>query len=139
MVGTLVALDVDGTLMPSSGVLSPRTVSACQAVQKRDAMDVTVCTGREWSRSRDVAEAIGSRFVLASSGAIIMERDTSRSTWKLLRKRWLDVGVALQIFDALVERFPGPDELIMNLDYDDRWYDSSTLFLELMRHRLDPL
>ena len=118
MARTLVALDIDGTLMPTSGQLSVRTNSACRDVQAREAMEVTLCTGREWSRSVDIANEIGCRWALTGSGAMILERQEAAGgeRWRVLRRRWMGQGVALKVLGLLELEFTG--RIIVNLDYD---------------------
>jgi len=54
---TLLAFDVDGTLLNNNGELSQRTVTAIASASDQGAT-ITLATGRSWSELKDIIEAI---------------------------------------------------------------------------------
>ena len=72
----LVAIDFDGTLLNPAGAVSPRTVAA---VHRAVAAGLHVCfaTGRNWTESRAIVEAVGHRgpCVFVGGAAVVDTRD----------------------------------------------------------------
>jgi Cof subfamily protein (haloacid dehalogenase superfamily) len=78
----LLALDVDGTLLDSSGALRPRTSVAVARAAEAGIRPV-LCTGRRYRRARPIAEALGLEAPLVcNSGAIVKEPAAHRTLWR---------------------------------------------------------
>lgn len=74
----LLALDVDGTLVTARGDVAPVDKEAIDAARRRG-VTVTICTGRLYAGTRDVALAIGLRGPLACmDGSVLCTTDGDR-------------------------------------------------------------
>ncbi len=74
----LLALDVDGTLVTSDGSIAPLDRDAIEAARRRGVV-ITICTGRLYAGTRDVALAIGLRGPLACmDGSVLCTTDGDR-------------------------------------------------------------
>lgn len=71
-----VALDVDGTIMHEDGTIDDAVAESVAAAVGRGHL-VTLATGRSWSTTRPVIEALGlaPEYVVCANGAITMRRD----------------------------------------------------------------
>jgi Cof subfamily protein (haloacid dehalogenase superfamily) len=115
----LVAIDVDGTLLPSHGQrLSARTVEALQAAQ-RVGIVVAIATGRRTAYTAPLFDGLGLRAdtpLITSNGAV-----TRTLSGDLVDRCHLPAEVArglcglLRNFGAMVFTFdrPGPGELVL--------------------------
>lgn len=102
LAGRLLACDVDGTLLDSSGTLRSRTVDALDAAVGAGAT-VTLATGRDWNAVRDIVAAIpAARYSLCVNGSEVLEADGS-----LLHGVELDAAVAAAAVAALRTAIPG--------------------------------
>ncbi len=78
----LLALDVDGTLLDSSGVLRPRTAKAV-ARASRAGLRPILCTGRRYRRALPIAQALGlDAPLVCNSGAIIKNPRNDQTLWR---------------------------------------------------------
>lgn len=71
-----VALDVDGTIMHEDGTIDDAVSESVARAVARGHL-VTLATGRSWSTTRPVIEALGlaPEYVVCANGAITMRRD----------------------------------------------------------------
>ncbi|MDE2862580.1 MAG: HAD hydrolase family protein [Chloroflexota bacterium] len=71
----MLALDIDGTLIPSGGQLSQRTIAAVRAASAAG-MRIVIATGRRWRTAQMVLEPLGAGdFLIQSSGAVVRDLD----------------------------------------------------------------
>ncbi len=78
----LLALDVDGTLLDSEGLLRPRTRAAV-ARARSAGMLVILCTGRRYRRARPIAdELLLDSPLVCNSGAIIKDPRDHSTRWR---------------------------------------------------------
>jgi 5-amino-6-(5-phospho-D-ribitylamino)uracil phosphatase len=69
----LVALDLDGTLLPASKKLTDRTIGVVRDVRAAG-IEVTLATGKGWNHTRRYAEELGlTAPVVALEGALVAE------------------------------------------------------------------
>lgn len=96
----LIAVDLDGTLVPQSQGIDPRVVRAVTGVQERGAI-VVAATGRSLSTTAPVARDAGMHeWAVVSNGAVIGTVDPER----VVEARTFD---ATELLDALVPLVPG--------------------------------
>jgi len=99
----LVALDLDGTLLPSSKVLTDRAIGVLRDVRAAG-IDVTLATGKGWNHTRRYAEELGltaplvaleGAYVARADGDALHRRTLSDATLRGVHDavRGLDVGV----------------------------------------------
>ena len=78
----VLALDVDGTLLDSSGTLRPTTAAAV-ARAARAGIRPVLCTGRRYRRARPVAEQLGlDAPLVCNSGALVKEPAGHATLWR---------------------------------------------------------
>ncbi|MGE3820874.1 MAG: HAD family hydrolase [Isosphaeraceae bacterium] len=78
----LLALDVDGTLLDSSGTLRPVTAKAIARAADAGIRPV-LCTGRRYRRARPIAQLLGlDSPIVCNSGAILKEPQGHRTLWR---------------------------------------------------------
>ena len=96
----LVAVDLDGTLLDSSGKVSPRNIKAfCDL---RDAgYKVVPATGRSWRESRRVFEAINATGMAVTSGGSVL---SDAATGKTIERIVIDPALVRRLTLALLER-----------------------------------
>jgi Cof subfamily protein (haloacid dehalogenase superfamily) len=100
---SLMALDLDGTLLRSVGSISVRTRQALVAAQAAG-LTVMSVTARPPRRVRQIADSIGlSGLAICSNGAVLYDLATD----SLLRETILAVHVAVGLVGALREGAPG--------------------------------
>lgn len=137
----LVALDIDGTLMPSfSTSLSERTVKALKATQDAG-ICVTIATGRRIAYTTPLFAAAGLRAdtpLIASNGAVThtlggdridrshLEARVARALCGLLRK-----------FGALVFTFDKPGKGELALEDPEQAHERITLWMEANRSSIE--
>jgi HAD superfamily hydrolase (TIGR01484 family) len=112
MAGTLVALDLDGTMLRRDGVMSPAVREAVQELARSGA-DVVIATGRAIGSTMPIATYLGLEhgFVVCSNGAVTLELDPQepdgyrilevvtfdpRPALEMLRGSWPDAVVAVE-------------------------------------------
>jgi hypothetical protein len=75
----LIALDLDGTLLGSEGVISAENIRAIGDARAAGAI-VVPCTGRAWHESRHLFQDVpGLELGVFVGGAVVSEMDTGRS------------------------------------------------------------
>ena len=96
----LVAVDLDGTLLDSSGKVSPRNIKAfCDL---RDAgYKVVPATGRSWRESRRVFEVINATGMAVTSGGSVL---SDAATGKTIERIVIDPALVRRLTLALLER-----------------------------------
>lgn len=100
--GSLLALDVDGTLLRSDGTVGTRTLDALDRARDAGAM-LTLATGRDWSAVRDLlAEVPAVDYCLCVNGTEVVT-----SAGDVLHAEELDVDVARAAVAALRQALPG--------------------------------
>ena len=96
----LLALDIDGTLLGPSGVLSERTREAVRAAGEAGWL-VTLATGRRWGSTTPVADLLGLQAPLITfNGALVR----SAATGEILRYTPLAAEAIGPFVEALVRR-----------------------------------
>lgn len=71
----LIALDIDGTILPQDGVIQDGTIREVDRLRAAG-HEVMLATGRSWFDTRGIHERLGlsSRFVVSANGAFTLER-----------------------------------------------------------------
>ncbi len=78
----MLALDVDGTLLDSRGVLRTRTRQAV-ALAAEQGIRPVLCTGRRYRRARPIAEMLGlDAPIVCNSGALVKAHDGRETLWR---------------------------------------------------------
>ncbi len=78
----LLALNVDGTLLDSTGALRPRTAEAIARVG-RAGLRTILCTGRRYRRALPIAQELGlDAPLVCNSGAIIKDPRDGSTLWR---------------------------------------------------------
>ena len=96
----LIAVDLDGTLLDSSGKVSPRNIKAIADL--RDAgFKVVPATGRSWRESRRVFEVIQATGMAVTSGGSVL---SDSATGKTIERLVIDPELVLRLTLALLER-----------------------------------
>ena len=118
----LIALDLDGTLLNSDKVITPRTLAAIKAAQAQG-VAVTIATGRMFKG----AEAFGQQFganapLICCNGGVVQDMGTDRP----LFARYLEPAVVRRLLafcqqhDWYVNWYIGNDILVDH--YDEAFY-----------------
>ncbi len=103
MLPTVVACDLDGTLLRSDGALSERTRRALAACEASGAL-IVLCTARPVRWVRPLAQQIGSRGVaVCANGGVLWDLDAD----VLLAQSPLPPEVAATVVGRLRDVFPG--------------------------------
>lgn len=87
----LVALDVDGTLLNSAGLLTNRVKEAVSAVQRLGVL-VTLATGRRLASASPIADALGiTNPLVLHNGAVVADRASNSilNAWPLTKEQAL--------------------------------------------------
>ena len=96
----LIAVDLDGTLLDSSGKVSPRNIKAIADL--RDAgFKVVPATGRSWRESKRVFEVINATGMAVTSGGSVL---SDAATGKTIERLVIDPELVLRLTLALLER-----------------------------------
>jgi len=89
----LVALDVDGTILPASKELHPETKEVLHALSAKG-VTIVIATGRRWRTAMDVIKPLGSGdYLIQSSGAVIRNIETA----DILFERYIPGSIAREI------------------------------------------
>ena len=122
---TVVATDLDGTIVRSDGSISARTRAALEAAEAADALVVLV-TGRPPRWLHGIAEATGHRGLsICANGALVYDLHTER----VVASYPLSVEVARDVVASLRSAIPGIGFAVETLDdgfghepaYRPRW------------------
>jgi hypothetical protein len=96
---SLIALDVDGTLLDAAGAVTAEVWSALRRVERRGCR-VVLCTGRRFRRAVDAARHAGlSGPIVCNSGALVKDIETQATLWRADFDR-RDLAEALAVFRA---------------------------------------
>lgn len=118
----LLALDVDGTLLDSTGALRPSTAEAI-ACAARAGIRPVLCTGRRYRRARPIAERLGlDAPLVCNSGAVVKEPVGHSTLWRAD----LDPALVAEILDVFRDR----DEPVVS--FTDRTPDGPDFLVETM-------
>ena len=91
----LIALDVDGTILPDSKALPEETRAAIHAVAERGAT-IVIATGRRWRPAMDVIEPLGAGdYLIQSSGAVVRRVATA----EILLERFIPGAIARPVVE----------------------------------------
>ncbi len=102
LAGTLLAFDVDGTLVRSDGTVAAETIDALGAASEAGAR-LTLATGRDWAAVVDILQDLPSvSYALCINGIEVLTR-----TGELLHAEELAVDVAAKAIEALRAAIPG--------------------------------
>ena len=94
----LIAMDIDGTLLSSSGELPEENVRAVTEAAARG-IEIVIVTGRRFASARTIADALAcDAHVIASNGALIKSQ-SGETHWR----RLLPASVARQVLEASPE------------------------------------
>lgn len=100
---TLIAIDLDGTLLRSDGGVSEQTVETLQRCTAAG-MTLVVATGRPLRWVRPVAQRLGHTGVaLCANGALVWDAPTE----EVVASNPLDPAVTRQVVDVVRDRIPG--------------------------------
>ena len=125
----LIALDLDGTLLTSQGVVTERTACALRRLRAQG-VRVVLCTGRPPRHTELMAVELGlSELVIAYNGAAVLNFATGETTYRHQLPRTL----AIKVIHILRERYP---EVMIGLETHHGWYLDTALF-ELRRPVLE--
>jgi HAD superfamily hydrolase (TIGR01484 family) len=121
---TVVACDLDGTLLRSDGTLSERTQRALAVCEASGAL-IVLCTARPVRWVRPMAEQIGGRAVaVCANGGVVWNLQAD----ELLAQSPLAPEVAATVVSALRNVFPGAAWAVERIDgfghepaYTPRW------------------
>lgn len=98
----LLALDVDGTLIPSGGQLGQRTIAAVRAASAAG-IGIVIATGRRWRTAQMVLEPLGAGdFLIQSSGAVVRDLDRERYG-RIVYRNYIPKKVAVGICKSALE------------------------------------
>ncbi len=98
----LLALDVDGTLIPSGGQLGQRTIAAVRAASAAGIV-IVIATGRRWRTARTVLEPLGAGdFLIQSSGAVVRDLGRERHG-RIVYRKYIRKEVAVDVCRAALE------------------------------------
>jgi Cof subfamily protein (haloacid dehalogenase superfamily) len=99
----LAAIDLDGTLLRSDGMISQRSRNAIRAVRDRGVV-VVIVTARGPASVTGLAREAGIEgSAVCSNGGLIVDL----ATGAIVRERLLETATAIQLVHALRERLPG--------------------------------
>jgi Cof subfamily protein (haloacid dehalogenase superfamily) len=95
MMYSLVAIDLDGTLLDMNKEISERNKATLQLAMKKG-VKIVICSGRVYSGARIYAKHLNSKNpIIACNGAIISENTDG----KVLYSNYMDTGDCLKILD----------------------------------------
>ena len=91
----LIALDVDGTILPDSKALPDQTRAAIRAVAEQG-VTIVIATGRRWRTAMDVIEPLGvGDYLIQSSGAVVRRVATA----EILLERFIPGAIARPVVE----------------------------------------
>ncbi len=91
----LIALDVDGTILPDSKALPAQTRAAIHAVAEQG-VTIVIATGRRWRTAMDVIEPLGvGDYLIQSSGAVVRRVATA----EILLERFIPGAIARPVVE----------------------------------------
>lgn len=93
----LVALDLDGTLLPASKILTDRAVGVIRDVRAAG-IEVTLATGKGWNHTRRYAEELGLTAPLVALEGSLVKRAAGR---KPLHSRLLTAATVHAVHEAV--------------------------------------
>ena len=112
----MIGVDLDGTLLDSTGCVGRRNCEAVDAAQKRGLM-IVPCTGRGWIESKSpLAILPGLSFGVYVTGAVVAEVQTGRS----VDLAAFEPDVALQVLETLDDM---PEAVLVFRDVSRAGYD----------------
>jgi Cof subfamily protein (haloacid dehalogenase superfamily) len=132
---TVVATDLDGTIVRSDGTISPRTRAALQSASAAGAT-VVVVTGRPPRWMHDIADRIGhAGLAICANGALVYDLHTET----IVDAHPLGVDVARELVTALRAAIPGLGFAVETVDsefghepaYRPRWATDGALVADL--------
>lgn len=97
---SLIAVDLDGTLLNASGKVSPKNLEAILNLRAAG-FEVVPATGRSWRESRRVLEAIEAKGLAITSGGSVLSDAATGATQERLT---IDAPLARQLAESLLER-----------------------------------
>ncbi len=97
---SLIAVDLDGTLLNASGKVSPKNLEAILNLRAAG-FEVVPATGRSWRESRRVLETIEAKGLAITSGGSVLSDAATGATQERLT---IDALLARQLAESLLER-----------------------------------
>lgn len=117
----LIALDMDGTLLGTQGVLSARSKRVIHALAKQHVL-VVLCTGRPPRYINKIATELNlTDTVIAYNGAIVMNMTTEQ----IIYKQTLPEALAKTVITNVRNSFP---DVWVGLETADGWFLDSALY-----------
>ena len=102
----ILALDIDGTVLDSRGVLRPRTIEAVARVVAAGITPV-LCTGRRHRRAAPIGRRLGlDSPLVCNSGALVKEPEGNRTLWR--------ADLPREVLDEVFATFEAVDELAVS-------------------------
>lgn len=111
----LIGIDLDGTLLPASGVVSDANVAAIAAARQAG-VTVVPCTGRAWRESQMATHAFD-RIGIFVTGAVINDLKTGRSLDLAVIEPHLVMTVVRQLYDLPEAVFILHERSLSGYDY----------------------
>jgi len=102
MTGTLIALDLDGTMLRRDGIVSPRVRRAVREVAEAG-VHVVIATGRPIAATMAIVSHLGLErgFVVCSNGAVTIELDPDEpDRYRIVEVVTFDPGPALEMLQG---------------------------------------
>ena len=123
----LIASDLDGTLLNSSGILQERTEAAIRAAEGLG-ISFTISTGRMFCSAARFARQVGVKIpLICYNGAMIRSLDGTTFSHEML-----DMGVARRLLEIFRERDIYVQSYVDDVLYVKNWRDSE--YQDYMKH-----
>lgn len=108
----LVACDLDGTIVPSGGVISPRTLAAFEQCERRG-IHIVFVTGRPPRWMAPIVETTGHQgLALCGNGAVVLDLATNQ----VVRSTPLPLETVREVTSRLRRHIPGASFALETLD-----------------------
>ncbi|MFT4213631.1 MAG: HAD family hydrolase [Microbacterium sp.] len=142
---SLVALDVDGTVILEDETLSPGIVEAI-AHARRAGHEVMLATGRSWEGTRGIQHvlALSPEYAVCSNGAVIMKRVEGAGEESLYERFHVETFDPAEVLTLLRTHLPAARYMVeladgerLYTEYLDNWnmtHARRVSFTELTRH-----
>lgn len=117
----LIAIDLDGTLLNSEGMVSKRSIKALRAL-KALGSKVILCTGRPPRYISAVAEQLElNELIVAYNGAAILDLNSNQVSYR----QQLAADLALELISSMRQTYP---DVMIGMETHHGWYLDEALF-----------